>query len=115
MSARQESADRPRVSRAQRWRRRRLEMREAVRDRWTRMRNLGIVPASIVTVVGGVVTGIVLYEAWLTSLVVAIILGLLIWGWVFLGIRAQAGLDAAKQQARILAEPRRKWLYPLIG
>jgi len=65
MSAPAPTREAPRPSRAKAWRRRRLEMREAVRRAWSRLRNLDTVVAVILTVVLGGITGLVIYEVWL--------------------------------------------------
>jgi branched-chain amino acid transport system permease protein len=79
------------------------------------MRSLDTLVASIVAIVLGVGIGVVLYEAWLDSLTTAVIFGLAITVWLFLGRRLRAGYDQANGQAREWAYPRRKWLYPLVG
>jgi branched-chain amino acid transport system permease protein len=107
--------DMPELSRTMAWRRRRQAARESVHRRWASLRTLNFGVATIVAVVGGVVTGIVLYEAWLTSLSLSIFLGLVVWVWVFLGVRLHTHYETAAQEVRTWAEPRRKWLLPTSG
>jgi branched-chain amino acid transport system permease protein len=107
---------RPRsLTRRQEWRRRQREARERLSAAWNRLRSLDTRPAWILAIVLGVGTGVVLYEAWLTSLAVAIIIGLAITMWVFLGPRLRVSLDQTNAQFQGWAQPRRKWLYPLLG
>jgi branched-chain amino acid transport system permease protein len=103
------------MSRRQEWRRRRRDAEERVRAAWNRVRSLDTMVASVAAIVLGVGIGVVLYEAWLDSLTVAVILGLAITVWLFLGHRLRTGYDETSAQARTWAYPRRKWLYPLIG
>jgi branched-chain amino acid transport system permease protein len=107
--------DMPELSRTMAWRRRRQAASESVHRRWAALRTLKLAPATIVAVVGGVVTGIVLYEAWLTSLSLSIVIGLAIWVWVFLGVRLHTHYETASQEVRTWSQPRRKWLFPLSG
>src|SRR5205814_2428762 len=70
------------LDRRQAWRRRRRDAGERVIALWTRLRTLDTVVASIAAIVLGVGLGVVLYEAWLQSLTVAVIFGLAIAGWL---------------------------------
>jgi branched-chain amino acid transport system permease protein len=103
------------LSRRQEWRRRRRVMREAVAARWDRVRSLDTVVAAILTVVLGVAIGVVLYEAYLSSLTFAVFIGLAITVWMFLGKRLRVGGQQLNAQWTEWSQPRRKWLFPLLG
>ena len=103
------------LSRRQEWRRRRQVIREGLAARWARVRSLDTVVASILTAVLGIGTGVVLYEAYLSSLTFAVVIGLAITVWIFLGKRLRVGGQQLNAQWTEWSQPRRKWLFPLLG
>jgi branched-chain amino acid transport system permease protein len=107
--------DRGSMGRRQRWRHRRREAGDRIASAWNRLRSLDTVVAAIAAIVLGIGIGVILYEAWLDSLTTAVVFGLVISAWLFLGRRLRVGYEQANSQVREWSYPRRKWLYPLTG